>query len=183
VEHSHLIKSEILFLKEADFQLQTEEVGTTTFQLFNKESMVRGVSAFHPKTFDSDIQPSDSDVHPTKRLGRTIRRNPNAPTMDHHNKWETAKNVKAMVESVTVIPYPSYGRVITLMSGVFPYQKTYRNTISDYPSCTCKDFITMSTAALGKRKSWVNCKHLYTMSSDLFASQTPKMTSISMQQV
>jgi hypothetical protein len=158
---THLTKSEILFLQEARFHLQTEDVGEPTLHLFNEDDTGKNVSFLHSKQLDSDVQPSDGDMHPTKRLGRTIRRNPNAPTVDHRNKWETTRNLNAVVDSVVVIPYPGYGRVITLISGIFPNQKVYRITISDFPACTCEDFITMSTAALGSRKSWVNCKHLY----------------------
>ena len=141
--------------------MQTEEIDEPKLHLFNEDSTEKGVSFLHSKQAHSDTQPSNGDMHPTKQLGRTIRRNPNAPTVDYRNKWETAQNLKAVVESVVVIPYPGYGRVITLMSGIFPNQKVYRITVSDFPACTCEDFITMSTAALGSRKSWVNCKHLY----------------------
>lgn len=141
--------------------MQTEDVGEPTLHLFNEDGTGKNVSFLHSKQLDSDVQPSDGDMHPTKRLGRTIRRNPHAPTVDHRNKWETTRNLNAVVDSVVIIPYLGYGRVLTLISGIFPNQKVYRITISDFPACTCEDFITMSTAALGSRKSWVNCKHLY----------------------
>ena len=86
---------------------------------------------------------------------------PCAPTVDHWNKWENARNVKAIVKNVRLVPYPGYGRIITLDSRNYPNQKTYKITVCDFPSCTCDDFVTMSSGALGRRKAWVNCKHLY----------------------
>jgi hypothetical protein len=107
------------------------------------------------------LNPSDVAAHPTKRYGRTIKRHEGAPIVDHRNKWETARNVKVIVKNVTPIPYPGYGRIITMDSGIYPKQKTYIVALCDFPSCTCEDFVTMSSGALGKRKAWVNCKHLY----------------------
>lgn len=131
---THLTKSEILFLQEAIFQLQNEDVGEPTLHLFNEGNIGKIVAFLHSKQLDSDVQPSDGDMHPTTRLGRTIRRKPNAPTVDHRNKWETTRNLNGFVDSVGVIPYPGYGRVITLISGIFPNQNVYRITISDF-SC------------------------------------------------
>ena len=112
--------------------------------------------------FGDDIPNStNADVHPTKRHGKTIRRLLSAPTVDHWNKWETVRNVKAIVKNVRLVPYPSYGRIITLDSGDYPNQKTYKITVCDFPSCTRDDFVTMRSGALGRRKAWMNCKHLY----------------------
>ena len=151
---TNLTKEEILALEEGGFQLQTKDFDMSPRRLFQTSPAVVVTDNISPS-------PSDGDAHPTKRFGRTIRRLPNAPTVDHRNKWESARNVKATVKNVTPIPYPGYGRIITLDSGIYPKQKTYLVSLCDFLSCTCEDFVTMSSGALGKRKAWVNCKHLY----------------------
>ena len=151
---TNLTRREVLALEDAGFQLQTKDFDMFPRRLFPDSPKV-------PVTEIPSPTPSNADVHPTKRFGRTIKRNENAPTIDHRNKWESARNVRAIVKNVTSIPYPGYGRIITLDSGIYPNQKTYQITLCDFPSCSCDDFITMSSGALGKRKAWVNCKHLY----------------------
>ena len=152
---TNLTKREILSLEEAGFQLQTRNFDMSPRRLFSDSPRAP------PHGENVSLSPSDAEGHPTKRFGRTIKRVYNAPTVDHRNKWESARNVRAVVKSVTPIPYPGYGRIITLDSGIYPTQKTYQISLCDFPACTCDDFVTMSTGALGKRKPWVNCKHMY----------------------
>jgi hypothetical protein len=53
--------------------------------------------------------PPNPDIHPTTRNSKSIQRNVNAPTAEHRNKWESARNIKGTVLGVTVLPFPSLG--------------------------------------------------------------------------
>ena len=104
---TNLSRREVLALEDAGFQLQTKDFDMSPRRLFADSPKV-------PLTEIPNPTPSNADAHPTKRFGRTIKRNENAPTIDHGNKWESARNVRVVVKNVTSIPYPSYGRIITL---------------------------------------------------------------------
>jgi hypothetical protein len=95
--------------------------------------------------------PPNPEVHPSTRNSKSVRRNANAPTTKHRNKWESARNIKGTVLGVTVLPFPNLGAIISLESGVEPDKKVYRITISHFPKCTCPDFLNMAVASLGKR--------------------------------
>jgi hypothetical protein len=151
---TNLTKAEILTLEDADFQLQNKDFDMSPRRLFQSSSI-------GPLSGDDIPNPTDANVHSTNRHGKTIRRLPSALTVDHPHKWETARNVKAIVKNVRPVLYLGYGRIITLDSGDYPNQKIYKITVCDFPSCTCDDFVTMSSGMLGRRKVWVNCKHLY----------------------
>jgi hypothetical protein len=105
--------------------------------------------------------PPNPDIHPTTQNNKSIRRNVNAPTAEHRNKWESARNIKGTVLGVTVLPFPSLGAIISLESRVEPDKKVYRITISHFPECTCPDFLNMAVASIGKRVLYVSCKHFY----------------------
>jgi hypothetical protein len=105
--------------------------------------------------------PPNSDIYPTTRNSKSIRRNANTPTAEHHNKWESAHSIKGTVLGVTILPFFSLGAIISLESGVEPDKKVYQITISHFPECTCPDFFNMAVASIGKQGQYVNCKHLY----------------------
>jgi hypothetical protein len=105
--------------------------------------------------------PAQADQYPTLRFGKKIRRTNNGPCVQQRNKWESALNVDGQITSVTMIPHPGIGCIILFQSRKKAKVEDYRITISTFPSCICPDFVEMSSRALGKRRSWVNCKHLY----------------------
>jgi hypothetical protein len=115
---------------------------------------------FEAPVFDHP-SPPNPDIHPIIRNSKSIRRNVNALTAKHRNKWESARNIKGTVLGVTVLPFPGLGAIISLESGVEPNKKVYQITISHFPECTCLDFLNMAVASIGKRAPYVNCKHLY----------------------
>lgn len=148
-----LTREEILSLEEAGFQLEEQ-----------KELSPRKLFGGHTTNVMDTInrpKPANPNDYATTRFGKPVRRNMGVPTIDHRNKWESARNVKAQIRNVVEVPYPGLGRIYTIESGIFPKQKEYQVTISNFPACTCPDFINMSAAALGKRGKWVHCKHLY----------------------
>jgi hypothetical protein len=105
--------------------------------------------------------PPNPDIHPTTRNSKSIRRNVNASTAEHRNKWESTRNIKGTILGVTVLPFPGLGAIISLESRVEPDKKVYQITISHFPECTCPDFPNMAMASIGKRAPNINCKHLY----------------------
>ena len=93
-------------------------------------------------TMDS-IMALNPDAHPTFKFGKTVRRDPTTPTTNHKNKWESVGLIDSYyVVGVTVIPYPSYGVIINIVS---KEDITYRIIIGDIPHCTCPDFMKMSS--------------------------------------
>jgi hypothetical protein len=66
---------------------------------------------------------SNPNIYPTTRKSKSIRRNANAPTAEHRNKWKSAHNIKVMVLGVTILPFPGLGAIISLESGVEPDKK------------------------------------------------------------
>jgi hypothetical protein len=105
--------------------------------------------------------PLNSDVHPTFKFGKTMRRNPTTPTTYHKNKCNNVGLTDGYyVVGVTAIPYPSYGVIINIVSKV---DIRYCITIGDIPHCTCPDFTKMSSQALGNKGKLVYCKHLHYM--------------------
>jgi hypothetical protein len=101
------------------------------------------------------------DIYPTTQNSKTIRRNANAPTVEHRNKWKNARNIKGTVLGDTILPFPSLRAIIFLESGVEPDKKVYQITISHFPKCTYLDFLNMAMVSIGKRGQYVNCKHFY----------------------
>ena len=62
------------------------------------------------------------------------------------------------ITDVVTVPHPGYGAIIDDFSHS---KQKYNVIISAFPTCTCPDFKAMETAALGKHRKWVPCKHLY----------------------
>jgi hypothetical protein len=87
--------------------------------------------------------------------------NVNAPTTEHRNKWESARNIKRMVFGVIVLLFLGLGAIISLEFGVPPNEKIFGVFINHFPEYTSLDFLNMATASIGKRRQYVNCKHLY----------------------
>jgi hypothetical protein len=115
---------------------------------------------FEAPIFDHP-SPPNSDIHPTTRKSKSIQRNVNTPMTEHHNKWESARNIKETVLGITVLPFPGLGAIISLESGIEPDKKVYRITINHFPEYTCPDFLNMAVTSIEKRAPYVNYKHLY----------------------
>ena len=146
-----LTRQEVLDLEDAGFQLQQRGTLSPRRQFQSCADMPLLRSSFR--------EPEYPDTHPTIRHNISIRRNPEAPTAEHRNKWESAALMSSChVTGVIPIPYPGYGCVISLHTG---NADIYRITISNLSSCTCPDFVRMSASSLGKKKQWVYCKHIY----------------------
>ena len=90
-----------------------------------------------------------------------MRRNTKAPTEAHRNQWESARNVKATIIQVNLLPYPGLGAIVALQSGVEPNANVYNITLCNFPACTCPHYNNMTSSAIGRRGMYVNCKHLY----------------------
>jgi hypothetical protein len=150
---TNLIRQETLLLEDAGFKLQ-EHPSMSPRHIFMLSNLFEAPVFDHPG-------PPNSDIHPTTRNNKSIRQNVNAPTAEHRNKWESARNIKGTVLGVTILPFPGLGAIILLESGVEPDKKVYRITISHFPECTCPDFLNMTMALIGKRAPYINCKHLY----------------------
>jgi hypothetical protein len=150
---TNLTYQETLLLQDAGFTLQERPI-------ISPRRMFTLSSRFEAPVFDHP-GPANPDIYPTTRNSKCIRRNTNAPTAAHRNKWESAPNIKGTVLGVIVLPFPGLGAIISLESGVDLNKKVYRITISHFPECTCPNFQNMIVASIGKRGQYVNCKHLY----------------------
>ena len=81
------------------------------------------------------------------------------PLSEHMKKWESTLHMDGYyVVGVTLIPYPGYGCIITIVS---KEEKTHLVSIAYIPQCTCPDFVKILALAVGKKGQWVSCKHLY----------------------
>jgi hypothetical protein len=86
--------------------------------------------------------PLNPDAHPTSRFGKSVRRNLAPSTVDHKNKWESARLMEGYyVVGITVIPYSGFGVLINIVS---KEDIIYRVKIGDMLHCTCFDFTKMS---------------------------------------
>jgi hypothetical protein len=150
---TNLTREETLLLQDAGFKLQ-EQQSMSPRRIFMLSNLFEAPVFDHPN-------PPNLDIHPTSRNSKSIRRNVNAPTAKHRNKWESARNIKGTVLGVTVLPFPGLGTIISLESKVEPDKKVYRITINHFLECTCPNFLNMAVASIGKRVPYVNCKHLY----------------------
>jgi hypothetical protein len=148
-----LTRQETLSLQEAGFQLQ-DRPPMSPRRLFKESNVFEAVVYDHPV-------PLHAETYPTTRRHKPIRRIANAPTTEHRNKWESARNVKGAILGVTMLPYPGLGAIISLQSGIEPHHKVYQITIGMYSECTCPDFVDMAISAIGGRHQYVSCKHLY----------------------
>ena len=132
---------------------------------------------FNPILFDHPL-PKNSDMHPTVKNNKAIRRIANAPTAEQRNKWESAANIRGQILGVTLLPHPGLGAIV----GIAYNKNAYRVTVGQFPTCTCPDFVNMAVSAIGGRQQYINCKHLYYLYRS-FARWISKRTSSSMHQV
>jgi hypothetical protein len=79
---------------------------------------------FEASVFDHP-GPPNPDIYPTIRNSKSIWWNANAPTAEHHNKWENACNIKGTVLGVTILHFSSLRAIISLESRVEPDKKVY----------------------------------------------------------
>jgi hypothetical protein len=140
---TNLTHEETLLLQDVGFKLQ-ERPSMSPRCMFTLSNL------FEAPVFDQP-GPPNPDIYPTTRNSKSFRRNANAPTAEHRNKWESSRNIKGTVLGVTVLPFPSLGAIISLKSRVEPDKKVYQITISHFPECTCTDFLNMAVASIGKR--------------------------------
>jgi hypothetical protein len=142
---TNLTREETLLLQDVGFKLQ-ERPSMSPRRMFALSNFFKAPIFDHPSS-------PNLEVHPSTRNSKSVRRNANAPTAEHHNKWESTRNIKRMVLGVTVLPFHGLGAIILLESGVEPDKKVYRITISHFRECTCPDFLNMAVASLGKQGS------------------------------
>jgi hypothetical protein len=140
-------------LQDVDFKLH-ERLSMSPRHMFTLSNLFETPVFDHPGL-------ANLNIYPTTQNSKSIQRNTNAPTVEHRNKWESARNIKGTVLGVTVLPFPGLGAIILLESEVEPNKKVYQITISLFPEYTCPDFLNMAVAAIGKRGQYINCKHLY----------------------
>ena len=150
---TNLSSEEIILFEEAGFRLQ-ERPSLSPRRLFTSSKLFEVMEWTYAK-------PTHSDKPPCIRNGKNIRRNEKAPTDDHLNQWESARNITGNILGVNILPYPGLGAVITLQSGVEPHHMIHHVTISNFPACTCLSFTGMLSTSIGKRGKYSNCKHLY----------------------
>jgi hypothetical protein len=150
---THLTLQETLLLYDAGFKLQ-DCPHMSPWRMFTLSNLSKA------PVFDH-LGPANPDIYPTTRNSKSIRRNANAPTIEHCNKWESARIIKGTVFGVTVLLFLGLGAIISLESEMEPNKKVYRITISHFPECTCLDFLNMAVASIGKQGQYVNSKQLY----------------------
>jgi hypothetical protein len=99
---------EILDLESASFQLPQRAV-ISPRRLFGMEEL-----PFDLALFPTPVSPNG---FPKTRLGKSIRRNNNAPTTKQANNYASSLTLKGHVRKVTMIPHPGFGCIVTLDSG------------------------------------------------------------------
>ena len=150
---TNLNREETLLLQHAGFCLQERPV-LPPRRLFNMSKI------FSPIVYDHPL-PKNSEVHPTLRNNKAIRRIANAPTAKHRNKWESVGNITGKILGVTLLPLPGLEAIVELETGPACNKNAYRVTMGQFPTCMCPDFVNMAVSAIGGRHQYVNCKHLY----------------------
>ena len=116
-----LSREETLLLQHAGFRLQ-ERPALSPRRLFNMSKI------FNPILYDQP-PPKNSDVYPTVRNSRAIRRIANAPTAEQRNKWESASNIRGQILGVTLHPFPSLGAIVELEIGSDSNKNAYQVTV------------------------------------------------------
>ena len=140
---TNLNREETLFLQHVGFRLQERPVLSPRW-LFNMFGI------FSPILFDHPL-PKNSEVHPTLRNNKAIRRIANAPTPEQRNKWESVANIRGQILGVTLLPHPTLGAIVELETGIACNKNAYRVTVGQFPTCTCPDFVNMAVSAIGGR--------------------------------
>jgi hypothetical protein len=140
---TNLTCQETLLLQDAGFKLQ-ERPSISPRRMFTLSNF------FEAPVFDHPSLPNPN-FYPTTRNSKTIRRNANAPAAEHHNKWESALNIKGTVLGVSVLPIHGPRTIISLESEVESNKTVYEITISHFLKYTCPDFLNMAIALIGKK--------------------------------
>lgn len=154
---TRLTKREILDLEAAGFRLPQRR-DLPTQQIF-QDALPRPQRPL----FDLShlVVPPAPEMYPTVRGGFKIRRCNRVPRTEHENNWASSLLLTVRLQSVTMIPSPGFGCIISLVSETVSETNAYKITIGPEPGCTCPYFKEMSVKSLGKRPPWVPCKHLY----------------------
>lgn len=79
------------------------------------------------------------------------------------SKFNKSKTIECFLVKAMKVPHPSYGYVFTIHTrGSIAKNQLYEVTIGDFSACTCLEFITMKTSAIGRgQRNWIHCKHLH----------------------
>ena len=75
---------------------------------------------------------ANADDFPKTRLGKSIRRNNNAPNIQQANNYASSLTLNGQIRKVTMIPHPGYGCIVTLDSGAPPKVQQYLITIGTF---------------------------------------------------
>jgi len=105
--------------------------------------------------------PSKPDKYPKTRAGKVIRRNLKAPIIKQQNNYALALTLNARILRVTMVLHPGFGCIVSLNSGIHPWNENDMIMILSFLEYNCPNFKEMKLISLGKRGSWANCKHLY----------------------
>lgn len=83
------------------------------------------MKAFSTNVMDTlnQSKPPNPDDYVTVHFGKVVRRNLGVPTIDHHNKWESIGNIKALFCNVVEVLYSGFARIYTIESGIVPNKK------------------------------------------------------------
>ena len=114
-----------------------------------------------PFSLASFPSPTNADGFPKSTLGKSIRRNNNAPNIQQANNCASKLTLNGQIRKVIMISHLGYGCIVTLDSGASPKVQQYLITIGTFPECSCQNFKDMATKSLGKHGRWASCKHLY----------------------
>jgi hypothetical protein len=125
---TNLSKNEILDLESVGFQLSQCAI-ISPKRLFGMDKLPFNLASFSI--------PASADEFPKTRLGKSIRRNNNAPTTKQANNYTSSLTLKGQIRKVTMIPHPGYGCIVTLDSGAPPKVQQYLITIGTFPECSC----------------------------------------------
>ena len=107
------------------------------------------------------VVPSKLDTYPNVCGGFKICRCNRVLRTKHENNRASSLLLTTRVQSLTMIPSPSFGCIISLISKSIFESQIYRITISLKPCSMNFNFTEMSVESLEKRPSQVPCKHIY----------------------
>ena len=84
-------------------------------------------------------------------------------SFEHIAKFKKPKTIECSFVKAMKVHHPRYAYVFTIHTpGSIAKNQRYEVTIGDFPACSCFDFVTMKTSALGHgQNEWILCKHLY----------------------
>ena len=122
---TNLTKQEILALEAAGFQLPQRQA-ISPHRLFGKHNALHLLSSYPV--------PDDVDEHPKIRGGKSVCRNPKAPTTMQGNNSASALTLTARIERVTMVPHPRFGCIVSLISRNEPRAQKYTLSISSFPT-------------------------------------------------